>query len=308
MMITKRQFLILALYGLLCLPLHATTETHEILSISITPTHPKTIRTYYQKEIESLRDLIGSSADKQGYHWEFPMIADRDLHISLLNFNKGSYNEKHVKELRKLLQEHTGIVPITGHFYRPELWLKKTDTAGKTTYSHFVHAFDQTPTEKDANKQNFDKAMRTTASAEPTEQYDSGFIVLRYGTKGKLAEEMSKVEQDFSIKSKILPIFGSLAKNRVDYESHLIAHLSVARVMRCKSNNRGQQQTITGVNFMDLVSNFEIFRHNLLRKNKPANANQLSIPFATERVELSSGLREKRKVLYALEDKKGKKA
>lgn len=154
------------LWGLLCctlfsLALNASTEIHETLSISITPVHPKSIRSLYKDELKILRKTLGTTTDTHGYRWGIPMVPDRELHISLLNFKKGSYDKNHVSELKDILLRHTDIVSIQGNFYRPELWLRKTNSQGSATYTHLVHALDQTRNEKKADKKSFDETLRT---------------------------------------------------------------------------------------------------------------------------------------------------
>ncbi|MGN6671452.1 MAG: hypothetical protein ACTHJ4_07955 [Candidatus Nucleicultricaceae bacterium] len=296
-------------WGLLCctlfsLSLNASTEIHETLSISITPVRPKSISSLYKDEFETLQSTLGTTSNTHGYRWGLSRILDRDLHISLLNFKKGSYGENHVTELKDILLRHTDIAGIQGNFYRPELWLKKTNTQGSAAYAHFVHASDQTRKEKKADNKSFDQALRTTASITSHEQFDSGHIVLRYGTQGKLAEKISALGEDLSKTSKTSTIAKSLSSSVIDYNTHLIAHLSIARIIRHKNGNKAQQQAIAGTDLMDLIATFETFRNALAKKNN-SSEKSLSWPFNAEQITLSSGLREKRKVLHTL-DKESK--
>ncbi len=299
-----KNFLLLSAFALPLVFQSATVqameETHEFLSVVHRPKTPRTIRGIYEDYIQSFRTELGKDQDAQGYNWKIPMTADHDLHLTLVTFAKGSYREAHVRVLRDLLSQTAGLVPHNGYFLRPELWLYKKQADGTVNRTHFVDAKDLTLTEQHGDiSQYYDPQVRSLDTLTKDFSADSGHIVLRYATQGKLSDGVENLIQ--ALQGDTSGPAVALEQNRDKYGSNLISHLSVARIVRCQGNTMSVQQEISGDSIEDLKKAFKRFRGRFQKgatMNNPKRGEHMVVSYDINEVHLTSGVRKNRATLY----------
>lgn len=303
----KKSFIHTALIVLFTMPsslLFGTTVEHEHLGAFIAPKNPKSIRTLYEDDIKAFRAQLGTTEDKSGYGWNIPMQGDRDLHMSLITFKKGTYTNEHVNFLQDLLNKHKNVVPQNGKFLRIELWLKNSTANGTSGCTHFVHPEDLTKTEETGNKANFfDPAVQSIKTLNSKDAFDSGHLVLRYASKGELSKKTDLLIKDLKKKAGKSNSTRILKDNLDEFGPNFIAHMTIARVLRCKANKASDQQPIKGKNLLTLINAFNSLRYKFQRELPTGKATQMKsrqIPFTAEQINLTSGLRSNKKILMTV--------
>ncbi|MBX9697364.1 MAG: hypothetical protein K2X53_04695 [Alphaproteobacteria bacterium] len=303
----KKSFIHAALIASFLMPsslLFGTTAEHEHLGAFIAPKNPKSIRILYENDIKAFRAHLGTTEDKSGYGWHIPMQGDRDLHMSLMTFKKGAYTNDHVNFLKDLLNKHKNIVPQNGKFLRIELWLKNTTNIGATGCTHFVHPEDFTKNEETGNKANFfDPAVQSIKTLTSNDAFDSGHLVLRYASKGELSKKTALLMKDLKKKAVKSNSTQILKDNLDEFGPNFIAHMTIARILRCKNNKASEQQPIKGKNLLKLITAFNSLRNQFQRElpaGKSMKMKSRDIPFTAEQINLTSGLRSNRKILMTV--------
>lgn len=92
-----------------------------------------------------------------------------------------------------------------------------------------------------------------------------------------------------------------LNERRDDYGPNLIAHLSVARIIRAKDGKFSDTQGIKNNNLVNLRDAFDGFRMSFKQKasmTNPMNPDDKVIPFALSQLDVTQGVRKTREVLH----------
>ncbi len=274
-------------------------QRHTHLAVLHIPTaeNAESIRCHYSKGMKQMQDTLWPGKNQIGRHWFFYTHPADQLHLTLLTFQQGNYGSEHIGALRNALLSTTSLVPQDGKFFRTELWLKSARPDGTTSYTHWVHSADLTNNEKQANSSAplHDSAVRSLEMLTPDFKFESGHIILRYGTNGRLSTGVDELNRNLG--SDRSPPGQLIYQNREAFGSNHLGHMTIARFNMATGSGKAPSGDITDSELMQLKRVFEGFRTNIGLRHSDQNTH---IPYTMRTVHLTTGIRDTRKVQFTL--------
>jgi hypothetical protein len=278
---------------------HAVLPAEDYLSIVAPVPNASAIRKgYYETEVNQMKKSLDvNKKDTAGYNWEVKMSSDSDSHISLVTFQRANYTDAHLEALKGMVGD-TLSLPKAGYFLRPELWTLGDNPDGTPQRIHWVHPDDLTSNEKVGTL--FDPSVRSlTDLNRNTPAIKEARIVFRFASKEELSKSMEKFVED--LRQEQNNVVRELNERRDDYGPKLIAHLSVARIIRAKDEKFADTQDIKNNNLVNLRDTFNGLRTSFKQKAtmaNPVNQSDKVIPFTLTQVDITQGVRKTREVLH----------
>lgn len=278
---------------------HAVFPAEDHLSIVAPVPNASALRKgFYETEIKQMKKRLDvNKKDTAGYNWEVKMSSDSDAHISFVTFQRANYTDAHLEALKGMVGSALSL-PQEGYFLRPELWTLGVNPDGTPKRIHWVHPNDFTSNEQSGVL--FDPSVRSLADINrETLAIKEARVVFRFASMGELSQSMEKFIE--SLRQGQSKVVRELDERRDDYGPKLIAHFSVARIIRAKNGKFADTQDIKNNNLVNLRDTFDELRTSFKQKAtmvNPVNQDDKVIPFALSQVDITQGVRKTREVLH----------